>query len=427
MNLRKLRTTGTATLLSLAAAGSLAAAAAQDKPSEKTVVLRTNLVLDGRGHTLKNVAVVIADGRILRVEREPSASPKDAVNYDLRGLTVLPGWIDAHVHITYHFGPNGRAQDKDETREQAALAAAGNAYATLLAGFTTVQSIGSEEDKAVREAIERGVIPGPRLLTSLEPIFENTGSPDALRKYVRKLAADGANLVKIFASKSIREGGAQSLSQEQLDAACGEAKSLGLRTLVHAHSSASIRAAVTAGCTEIEHGVFATDDDLRMMAERGVYFDPQAGLVFHNYFDNRAKFLGIENYTEAGFAAMEKAGPLAIDVVRRAAATKNLHVVFGTDAVAGAHGRNAEEFIYRERDAGQNPMEAMVSANSLAAQAMNLQDKVGAIAPGLEADIIALDGDPLEDVTAVRRVVFVMKAGKVYKNLARGNSAESSR
>src|ERR1700693_1166071 len=189
MNLRKLRTTGTATLLSLAAAGSLAAAAAQDKPSEKTVVLRTNLVLDGRGHTLKNVAVVIADGRILRVEREPSASPKDAVNYDLRGLTVLPGWIDAHVHITYHFGPNGRAQDKDETREQAALAAAGNGYATLLAGFTTVQSIGSEEDKAVREAIERGVIPGPRLLTSLEPIFENTGSPHALRKYVRTLAA----------------------------------------------------------------------------------------------------------------------------------------------------------------------------------------------------------------------------------------------
>lgn len=417
MNLRKLRMSGTAAMMALVAAGSLAAAAAQEKSTEKTIVLRANVMLDGHGHTLKNVAIVIEDTKIVRLEPEPFPSPHGAVSYDLRGLTVLPGWIDAHVHITYHFGPNGRAQDKEETKEQAALTAAGNAYATLLAGFTTVQSIGSEDDKAVREAIERGVIPGPRLLTSLEPIFENTGSPDELRKYVRKLAAEGANVVKIFASKSIREGGTQSLSQEQLDAACGEAKSLGLRTLVHAHSSASIRAAVRAGCTQIEHGVFATDDDLRLMAERGTYFDPQAGLIFHNYFDNKERFLGIENYTEEGFVAMHKAVLLAIDVVHRAAATKNLHLVFGTDAVAGAHGRNAEEFLYRVRDAGQNPMDAMVSANSRAAEAMNLQDRIGAIAPGLEADIIALDGNPLDDITAVRRVVFVMKGGKIYKNL----------
>jgi imidazolonepropionase-like amidohydrolase len=427
MNLRRLLACGTAVLMSLIAAGIVGMASAQAIPSEKSIVLRTNVMLDGRGHTLKNVAVIIEDAKIVRVEREPFASPHGAVSYDLRGLTVLPGWIDAHVHITYHFGPNGRAEDKEETREQAALAAAGNAYATLLAGFTTVQSVGSEEDKAVRDAIERGVIPGPRMLTSLEPIFANTGTPGEIRKTVRKLAAGGANLVKIFASKSIREGGAQSLTQEQLDAACGEAKSLGLRTLVHAHSSASIRAAVMAGCTEIEHGVFATDDDLRLMAEHGTYFDPQAGLVFHNYFDNRAKFLGIENYTEAGFAAMEKAVPLAIDVVHRAAGTKNLKLVFGTDAVAGAHGRNAEEFIYRVRDAGEDAIGAMVSANSLGAEAMNLQDKVGAIAPGLEADIIALDGNPLEDITAVRRVVFVMRGGKVYKNLAPGTAAGSSR
>ena len=399
--------------------------AAQDK----RIVLRASHVLDGSGHAMKNVAIVIEGSRIVAVEPMPGASKREGTapgmtTYDLRNLTVLPGWIDAHVHITYHFGPNGRAQDKDETREQAALAAAGNAYATLLAGFTTVQSIGSEDDKAVRDAIERGVVPGPRVLTSLEPIFEGTGNPDELRKFVQKLKASGANLVKIFASKSIREGGAQSMNDAQLEAACGEAKSLGLRTLVHAHSSASIRAAVKAGCTQIEHGVFATDDDLRLMAEHGTYFDPQAGLVFHNYFDNRAKFLGIENYTEAGFAAMEKAVPLAIDVVHRAAGTKNLKLVFGTDAVAGAHGRNAEEFLYRVRDAGQNPMDAMVSANSVAAQAMNLQDKIGAIAPGLEADIIALDGNPLDDITAVRRVVFVMKGGKIYKNEASGSATK---
>jgi len=210
----------------------------------------------------------------------------------------------------------------------------------------------------------------------------------------------------------------------QLAALCGEAKAQGLRTLVHAHSSQSIQAAVRAGCTQIEHGVFATDEDLRLMAERGVYFDPQAGLVFHNYFDNKARFLGIGNYNEEGFAAMEKAVPLAIDVVRRASRTPNLKMVFGTDAVAGAHGHNAEEFIYRVRDAGQSAMDAMVSANSLGAQAMGLGDKIGAIALSLDADIIALDGNPLEDITAVRRVVFVMKGGKIYKNDATFHSGK---
>src|SRR5271169_4746516 len=384
-------------------------AAAQEKP----VVLRASTVLDGRGHVLKDTTIVVQNGRIVAVN--PGSVAPNAASYDLRGLTVLPGWIDAHVHITYHFGPNGRAQDKDETPQQAAYAAAANAYATLLAGFTTVQSIGSPDDKPLRDAINAGAMPGPHILTALEPFFQSSGTPEELRKKVQQHKADGADVIKIFASKSIREGGGQTMSDEQLAAVCGEAKTQGLRTLVHAHSSQSIQAAVRAGCSEIEHGVFATDDDLRLMAERGVYFDPQAGLVFHNYFDNKARFLGIGNYNEEGFAAMEKAVPLAIDVVHRASQTPNLKLVFGTDAVAGAHGRNAEEFLYRVQDAKQNPMDAMVSANSLAAQAMGLGDQIGAIAPGLEADIIALDGNPLDDITAVRRVVFVMKGGKVYK------------
>jgi imidazolonepropionase-like amidohydrolase len=382
-------------------------AAAQERP----VVLRVSTMLDGRGHVLHDKRITVEGGRITAIE--PGAA--GGTEYDLRGLTVLPGWIDAHVHITYHFGPNGRAEDKNETPQQAAYAAAANAYATLLAGFTTVQSVGSPDDKALRDAINAGGLPGPRILTSLEPFFESSGTPEELRAKVREHKADGADLIKIFASKSIREGGGQTMSDEQLAAVCGEAKSLGLRTLVHAHSSQSIRAAIRAGCTEIEHGVFATDEDLRLMAERGVYFDPQAGLIFQNYFDNKARFLGIENYTEEGFEAMEKAVPLAIAVVHRATQTPGLKMVFGTDAVAGAHGRNAEEFIYRVRDARQSPMDAMVSANALGAEAMGLGDKIGAIAAGLNADIIALDGNPLEDITAVRRVAFVMKGGRVYR------------
>ena len=209
------------------------------------------------------------------------------------------------------------------------------------------------------------------------------------------------------------------LSQEQLNAVCDEANKQGLRTLVHAYKGA-VRAATIAGCTEIEHGTLANDDDLKLMAEHATYFDPQAGLVIENYLENKQRYLGTQGYTEEGFAAMEQALSLDHDIVRRAAKTPGLKMVFGSDAVAGAHGRNAEELIDRVRDAGVDPMSALVSANSLAADAMRMGDRIGSIAPGYEADIIALDGDPLKDITAVRRVIFVMKGGVVYKNIAPG-------
>jgi imidazolonepropionase-like amidohydrolase len=210
------------------------------------------------------------------------------------------------------------------------------------------------------------------------------------------------------------------LSQEQLNAACDEAKKQGLRTLVHAYKDA-VRAATLAGCTQVEHGTLATDDDLRLMSEKGTYLDPQAGLVIENYLLNKEKYLGTTGYTAEGFAAMEKILPMEHALVRHAMKTPGLKVVFGTDAVAGAHGRNAEEFIDRVRDCGVDPMAAMVSANTLGAEALGLGDQIGSIAPGLQADIIALDGDPMRDITAVRRVVFVMKGGIVYKNAARGS------
>ncbi len=386
----------------------LATACAQESP----IVIQTGTLLDGKGHVLHNVQITVQHGQILRVD----PSEKAPVAYDLRKLTVLPGWIDVHDHITWHFGPNGRAEDKDETPAQAALAEAANAWTTLMAGFTTIQSVASPEDRDLRAAINSGAIPGPRVLTALRPISDPRMTPEQIRDHIRKLKADGADLVKIFASRSIRDGGGQTLTDEQLSAACGEAKAQGLRTLVHAYRSA-IKAATLAGCTQIEHGTYATDDDLRAMAEHGTFFDPQVGLVIHNYLDNKAKFLGIGNYTEEGFAKMAEVLPLNQEMFKRALATKGLKIVFGTDAVAGAHGHNAEEFIYRVQ-AGQDPMDAMVTANSRAAESLGLQNEIGALAPGMTADIIALDGDPLKDITAVRRVIFVMKGGKVYKNEA---------
>ena len=274
----------------------------------------------------------------------------------------------------------------------------------------------------LRDTIAKGLLPGPRILTAIEPLTgrgERTGTPAEIRAFIRKQKEAGADLIKIFASQSIRQGGAMTLSQEQLHAACDEAKQLGLRTLVHAYKEA-VRAATIAGCTEVEHGTMATDDDLKLMAEKGTYLDPQAGLVIENYLLNKDKYLGTPGYTEEGFVAMQRVLSLNHELVQRASKIKGLKIVFGTDAVAGAHGRNAEEFIDRVRDGRVDPLTAMVSANSLGAEAMGLSDQIGSIAPGLQADIIALDGDPLKDITAVRRVVFVMKAGMVYKNVARG-------
>jgi imidazolonepropionase-like amidohydrolase len=395
------------------------AAGAQIQPDAKTqtIVIRAGTLLDGKGHALHNVLIVVQGGKIVRVD----ANAKDqrdpaAAFYDLSGMTVMPGWIDLHDHITWHFGPNGHIDDKSETPAQAALAEAGNAYATLMAGFTTIQSVGSPEDKELRAAINSGAVPGPRLLTSLEPIEDPKLTPEQMREAVRKLKADGADLVKIFASRSIRQGGTRTLSDEQLQAACSEARAQGLRTLVHAYRDA-VRAAANAGCTEVEHGTYATQEDLDAMAQHGTFFDPQVGLVIHNYLDNKPKFLGSGTYTEEGFAKMQEVLPVIAEMFKHALATKGLKIVFGTDAVAGAHGRNAEEFIYRVQ-AGEEPMQAMVDANSRAAESLTMQNEIGAVAPGMQADIIAVDGDPLKDITAVRRVVFVMKGGKVYKNQA---------
>jgi len=206
------------------------------------------------------------------------------------------------------------------------------------------------------------------------------------------------------------------MSDSQLVAVCGEAKAVGLRTLVHAHSAAAVRAAALAGCTQVEHGIFVTQDVLSLLAARGTYFDPQCALVFQNYLDNRARYLGIGNYTDSGFAAMERALPLAAADTRMALATRGLKVVYGTDAVAGADGHNAEDLVCRVQKAGEAPMHAIQAATSLNAEAMGLAHEIGAIAPGLDADIIAVDGDPLDDITALRRVSFVMKRGTVVRD-----------
>src|SRR5436309_4963892 len=175
------------------------------------------------------------------------------------------------------------------------------------------------------------------------------------------------------------------LSQEQLNAACDEARRQGLRTLVHAYKGA-VRAATLAGCTEVEHGTMAIDDDLKLMAQKGTYLDPQAGLVIENYLANKERYIGTPGYTEEGFAAMQRVLALNHELVRRASKTPGLKILFGTDAVAGAHGGHPEEFIDRVRDCGVDPMAAVVSGNLLGAEALGMSDQIGPNAAGLHAE-----------------------------------------
>jgi imidazolonepropionase-like amidohydrolase len=401
-------------LLALLLLGTGASAA----PDGGRVTIRAGRLLDGRGGALDDVTVVIEGSRIVSVEAKPIDNP----TWDLRGLTLMPGGIDTHVHIGWHFGRNGKLYDEDDksqTKETPAdiiLHAADNAVETVRSGVTTVQSLGAPEDAALRDAIARGTLPGPRILTSLEPIADETLTPEKMREAVRRRAAEGADVIKIFASKSIRDGGAPTLSQEQLDAACGEAKAHHLRTAVHAHGSESVRRAVMAGCTSIEHGALIDAATLKLMAEHGTWFDPNIDLVFRNYFENRRHFVGIGNFTDQGFEQMRQAVPKALAVFKQALKTPGLKIVFGTDAVAGAHGRNFEELIYRVEKGGQDPMAAVVSATSRAAESLGLQDKTGAVAPGLEADLIAVEGDPSKDIDALHHVAWVMKGGRVVRN-----------
>jgi len=392
-------------ILFLCAAANLAGA--------QTVTIKTTTIIDGKGQVLRNQEIVVENGKIARIG---AASHKPDI--DLSGLTVTPGWIDTHTHPGWYFDKDGRydpgGRNSKTTPQEGALRTEANAFATLMGGFTTIQSLGQPIDVPLRDLIALGALPGPRILTAINPITENSGTPDQIRARVRQLKEQGADVIKLFATASIRDGGKMTMTKEQIDATCGEAKAVGLRAVVHAHASDGARASIEAGCTSIEHGTFLDDATLDMMVAHGTYFDPNF-LVLHNYLENRAKFLGIGNYNEEGFAYMEKGLPLVADVYKRARA-HHVKIILGTDAVAGSHGRNAEEFIYRVKDGGDKPMDALLTGMSMAAESLRMGDKIGSIAPGMQADLVAVKGNPLEDITAVRDVVFVMKGGTVYKN-----------
>ena len=378
---------------------------------ESPTTIRAGLMIDGVGNTRRDARIFVSDDQITRID-----SLRGRVTYDLSDLTIMPGWIDTHVHLMSHFDDDKlHRPTADESDSTSIIYGLSNAYRTLMSGFTTVQSLGSPLDTELRDWIIHTDLPGPRVLTSREPITLDTGDATAIRARIQQLKLAGADVIKVFASASIRDGGGRVLSDDQLNAACQEGLAQGLRVAVHAYGSEVVSSAARAGCTSIEHGNRYDNETIALLADQGTYLDPHLGLLYDNYEQYRDRFLGIGNYTEEGFALMADARRRGLITFTRTIQNPDVQIVFGTDAVAGAHGRNFEEFIVRVEEGGQDPMDAIISATSRAARALGLSDTLGQITQGYTADLVAVDGNPLEDISAMSRVRFVMKDGVVYR------------
>ena len=398
-----------------------ACAPAAEAPSDG-VLLRAARALDGNGDAVEPAVVHVQGERIVAVGADVDA-PSGTEMIDLGDVTLLPGLIDAHVHITASFS------DEPPRDADTGIEGASNAAALLMSGFTTVRSLGSADfaDVALRNAISAGTVVGPRLIVSGQGLTDNlaaalegdlvpTGVPAAteeeLRAFVRSRAQGGADWLKIFGSRSSRSGGTPTYSLEQLQWAIDEATLAGLPVSVHAHAAEAARRAVEAGGRTIEHGALLDEAVLDLMVERGTFFAPNLYLAEY-YLENGEKF----GFTEEALEWTARLLPPRTDVFTKAV-ERGVSIVFSTDANSGWvwSGDTAIEFE-RRGAAGQPPRDAIISATSRAAAALFMPD-VGDLAAGKLADVVAVEGDPLADIGSLRRAVFVMKDGVIYKRPA---------
>ena len=424
---------------SLALVSSNARPAQGDRAASRRTAIRAARLIDGSGGPPIRDAVVLIDGERIAAVGSNLPIPAGTEIIDLAGATLLPGLIDCHTHITG--GDPGDYYDKTFRVSPIDSAVQAHVYAqrTLEAGFTAVRDVGASEfiDVALRKAIDAGTVVGPRMQVSTMAIGATGGhadltgfSPylafkefssvadgvDEIRKAVRLRVKNGADLIKVIATAGVLSEeasvGAPQYSQDELDALVKEASMWDKKVAAHAHGAEGIKRAVRAGVASIEHGSLLDDEGVRLMKERGTY------LVADIYNDDYilAEYARLK-YPEKIIDKEKQVGRLQRENFQRAVRA-GVKIAFGTDAGVYPHGWNAKQFVYMVRG-GLTPMQAIQAATVNGADLLGWSDRIGSVKPGLFADIIAVDGDPLQDVAALERVRFVMKGGRVYKGQAR--------
>ena len=420
-------------------AAALATAVSGAEPPARTTVLKAARLFDGRGDSMiRNAVIVVADGKIQSVG-SGLAAPAGADVIDLGDVTLLPGFIDAHTHLSGESTDNwlqGAMEGLRRAVAETAIRATEYARRTVMAGFTTVRDVGSGDfvDVGLRNAINAGAIPGPRMLVAVNALgargghCDNTGFPYMLfgkepgmaegiaagasgfRDAVRFQVKYGADVIKVCATGGVLslsdEVDTPQLTQEEMDALVDEAHRLRRRTAAHAHGAEGAKVAIRAGIDSIEHGSFLDDEAIRMMKERGTYFVPTAMAV---------KYVGSPTRSyPPEIAAKARAASAAHGAALRKAIQAGVKIAFGTDSGVSPHGLNAQEFGLMV-DHGMTPAAALRAGTSVAATLLGVDRLVGTLEPGKEADIVAIPGDPLADIHTTEKVSFVMRGGKVIR------------
>ena len=415
----------------------LAFACALAAQNSTYVVKAARLFDSSTGKVVTPGVVVVAGGKIVSVG--DASAPAGATVIDLGDATLLPGFIDAHTHITMDYNPDYASMELLSLKRpvsEIAIRATANARATLMAGFTTVRDVGSSDfiDVGLRNAINSGVVPGPRMLVAVHALGSTGGhcddsdsfrfglfdhetgpmdgvinSADQARYAVRFNIKYGADVIKTCASGGVLsptdDVDVPQLSQAELDALVDEAHSQRRKVAAHCHGAEAAKRAVRAGVNSIEHGTFLDDEAFRMMHEHGTYLVPTL-----------ATRLGLQagHFPPAVRVKADRAVKQQDAMVRRAREL-GVKIALGTDAAVYPHGENAVEFELMAAD-GMTPAESLIAGTASGADLLGMSDKVGALKPGLLADVVATPGNPLDDIGVTRKVIFVMKDGVVFRN-----------
>ena len=431
-------------LIVTAAVLAATAAQAQQAPAVAAVSAEqpTTFVQVGRlladpasGRVLRDKTLVIRGNQVVEIR---DGFVGDGKVVDLRGAFVLPGLIDSHVHLTSQQNPNGRLENVTESNATQAMVGARYARRTLNAGFTTVADLGASNEAifALRDAVRRGDVPGPRIIAAGSAVSVHGGhgdingyrddvmhllssesicsGPEDCMRAVRTQVRAGADIIKITATGGVLSNTAAGLGQQfsdpELTAIVDSAHRMGRQVTAHAHGVDGINAFLRAGGDSIEHGTYLDDQSIRLFKSNGAWLVPT--LLAGDFVARIAS--GPDNFfTPAQTAKALEAGPKMLDMARRAH-EGGVKIAFGTDSGVSAHGDNAQEFALLVR-AGLTPLEAIQAATVGAAEHLRIANEAGKIAPGMPADIVAVAGDPLSDVTELERMRFVMKSGVVYR------------